>query len=294
MINFKSISLEDKILFDKYLKPYRFLTCEYTFTNLFIWRKGCHIQYAIVDDALVIKKTGFDNSDYFMQPIGYTKSSLPGIIDKLSIYKTEYNMNYLFMDAESPFITELEDMFPGKYEIKEDRNNFDYIYETKNLINLSGRKYHGQRNHYNCFRNNYNYQVTPITEDVVDDCIFAAREWCCKNGCRDYLLYELHAIEEILNYESELNFYHMAVYVEGKLSAFTIGEKVNSDVGIIHIEKADNSISGLYNFVNKTFLETKFSDVPYINREQDLGIDGLRRAKLSYHPFKLEPKYCIR
>lgn len=293
MITFKPIALEDKSLFDKFLKPYRFLTCEYTFTNLFIWRKGCSIEYALIDDALVLKKTGFDKSTYFMPPVGYTESSLISIIDKLSEYKSEYNMNYLFKDAESPFVQDINIAFPGRYIIEEDRSNFDYIYETDKLINLSGIKYHGQKNHYNYFKNNYKYDIVPITKDVVSDCIVAAREWCYKNDCRDFMLYELYAIEEILNYRLELDFDHMAVYVDGKLSAFTIGEKVNSNMCIIHIEKADDSIRGLYNFINKTFLETQFSDVPYVNREQDLGIEGLRRAKLAYHPVKLEPKYSI-
>jgi uncharacterized protein len=294
MITFKPISLEDKHLFDKYLKSYRFLTCEYTFTSLFIWRKGCNIEYAIVDNALIIKKTGFDNSTYFMQPIGFTSSSLTDIIHKLSIYKTEHNMDYLFKDAESPFIFELNEAYPEKFLIEEDRNNFDYIYNTSDLINLSGRRYHGQKNHYNYFKNNYKYDIVPITKGVVSDCISVAREWCYKNDCKDFLLYELYAIEEILNHEEELDFNHMAVYVEDKLSAFTIGERVNSDMCIIHIEKADDSIQGLYNFVNRTFLETEFSHVPFVNREQDLGIEGLRRAKLSYHPFKLEPKYSVK
>lgn len=294
MITFKSISLEDKELFDKFLKPYKFLTCEYTFTNLFIWRKGCNIEYAIIDDALIIKKKGFDMSTYFMQPVGYNNSNLADIICKLQIYRKEHNMTYLFKDAEAPFIQELQDIFPGNFVIEEDRNNSDYIYESTKLISLSGKKYHGQKNHYNYFINNYNYRTVPITKEVAGDCIKAAEAWCYKNDCKDFLLYELNAIEEILSFENKLDFNHMAVYVNDNLSAFTIGEKANSNMGIIHIEKADDSIRGLYSFINKTFLETHFSDVPFINREQDLGIDGLRRAKLSYHPYKLEPKFSVK
>ncbi len=85
----------------------------------------------------------------------------------------------------------------------------------------------------------------------------------------------------------------MVVYVNDKLSAFTIGERVNDDMAIVHIEKADSSINGLYAFINKTFVEECFSDVPFINREQDLGIEGLRKAKLTYQPIKLEPKYTV-
>lgn len=294
MISFKPLGIEDKEILDRYLKPYNFYTCEYTFTNLFIWRKGCNIEYAIVDDALIIKKTGFDKSKYFMQPIGYNMNSLGKIIDTLIDYEIEHPMEYLFKDVEVPFMKVLKEAYPERFLIEEDRINFDYIYNTDDLIKLSGRKYHGQKNHYNSFIKSYNYRIVPITKEVVTDCISAAREWCYKNDCSDFLLYELYAIEEILINRTELDFEHMAVYVNGKLSAFTIGEKVNKNMGIVHIEKADSSINGLYNFINKSFVETCFSDVPFINREQDLGIEGLRHAKESYHPCRLEPKYSVK
>ncbi|MTK14197.1 MAG: DUF2156 domain-containing protein, partial [Clostridiaceae bacterium] len=92
---------------------------------------------------------------------------------------------------------------------------------------------------------------------------------------------------------SILNFEGMVVFIDNKVSAFTIGEKVNKDMAIIHIEKADSDIRGLYNFINKTFVDAYFSDVPFINREQDLGIEGLRSAKESYIPIKLAKKFIV-
>ncbi|NMM64693.1 DUF2156 domain-containing protein [Clostridium sp. P21] len=293
MLDFKILTLEDKKLFDKYLKPYLFETCEYSFTNLFIWRKACDIQYAIYKDVLIIKKMDFDGNYHFMQPIGYKKENLKDIVNYLLKNKSLYNLNYLFKDAEQPFINDLLEVFGDTFVIEEDRDNFDYIYESEKLINLSGKILHKKKNHYNYFVKNYDYKVSEITAELIQTCIKAAREWCYKHMCKGYLLYELKSIEELLKNSSKLDFIGMVVHVNDKLSAFTIGEKVNENLGIIHIEKADSDIRGLYNFVNKTFIESYFSEIPFINREQDLGIEGLRKAKLSYSPVKFSKKFNV-
>lgn len=293
MLEFKQLTLEDKCLFDKYLKPYSFLTCEYSFTNLFIWRKGLDIQYAIYNDVLIIKKMDFDGRYHFMQPIGYKSENLNNIISMLKEYKEEFQMDCLFKDIEEPFKNELQTLYGDTIEIEEDRDNFDYIYESEKLKTLSGKKLHGKKNHYNYFLKHYSYTIAPITTEIIDDCIKAAREWCCKNDCKGYLLHELRAIQELLKNNDKLDFIGMVVYVDNKLSAFTIGEKVNENMAIVHIEKADAEIGGLYAFINKSFVENYLSDIPFINREQDLGIEGLRKAKLAYYPIKLEPKYTV-
>lgn len=293
MLAFKDLVLEDKNFFDKYLSPYTFLTCEYSFTNLYIWRKALDIQYAIYKDALIIKKKDFNEGYHFMQPIGYIKEDLKEIVDMLIEYKKENNFQYLFKDLESPFVEELKELYVDTLNIQEDRDNFDYIYESSKLISLSGKKLHSKKNHYNNFIRNNDYKTVPISKDNIDDCIKAACEWCRKNGCKGYLKHELRAIEELLLNKKKLDFLGIAVYVDDVLRAFTIGEKMNDNMAVIHIEKADADINGLYTYINKTFVENYFSDVHYINREQDLGIEGLRKAKLSYHPFKLEQKYSI-
>ncbi len=293
MLNFKPLTLNDKDLFDKYLKPYLFESCEYSFTNLFIWRNACDIQYALYNDVLIIKKMDFDGSYHFMQPIGYKKENLKDIVNFLIEHKSLYDLNYIFKDAEQCFINDLLDTFGDLFVIEEDRDNFDYVYESEKLINLSGSKLHKKKNHYNYFVKHYNYKTAQITRELIQPCIKAAREWCSKNICKGYLLHELKSIEELLKNSCGLDFIGMVVYVNDKICAFTIGEKVNKDMAIIHIEKADSDIRGLYNFLNKTFIESYFTEVPFINREQDLGIEGLRQAKLSYVPVKFAKKFNV-
>lgn len=230
-----------------------------------------------------------------MQPIGYTKDNIKNIIKELTEYKEENNMPYLFKDAEGKFLSDLKEIYGEAVHSKPDINNFDYIYTTQKLITLSGKKLHSKKNHYNYFIKTYNYTVKDFYDsEVKTDIISAARSWYEQKNCSNkYLKYELEGIKEIVFNMEKLNLEAMAVYVDDKISAFTIGEKVNSNMAIIHIEKGSSSIRGIYTFTNKTFVENYLSDVKYINREQDLGIEGLRKAKRSYYPVKMGEKYCI-
>lgn len=292
---FKKLTMEDKPILDKYLKNYNFITSEYSFTTLLVWREACDVQYAIHQDVLIIKKKDFKENYYFMQPIGYSKESLNQLIYELREYKKANNMKYLFKDVEDSFLQDLKEVCGDNAHIEEDIDNFDYIYLKEKLATLSGKKLHGKKNHYNFFVKNYNYKVKDISEPgVVEDCIKLAHHWHEENYTGDkYTTYELKGIIEVLYNTDKLNLKGMAVYVDDKISTFTVGEVVNKDMAIVHFEKGRKDINGIYAFTNKTFVERYLNDVGYINREQDLGIEGLRKAKRSYNPFKLEKKYCV-
>lgn len=294
MDNFKPLTLEDKELFDSYIKPYEFLTCEYSFTGLYIWRKGCEIEYTVHKGALIIRKMDFDGTRHFLQPLGCSENNLKDIVDDIIAYAKANNYEYIFKDLEEPFIEKLIYIYGDSLIIEEDRDNFDYIYDSKALISLSGKKLHSKKNHYNYFVKAFNYRTEPLSSKNSLECIRAAKEWCSKNECKGYLLYELKAIQDLLIHMDKLDFQGMVVYVNEKVCAFTLGERVNEKMAIIHIEKADGDIRGLYAYVNKAFVEQYYSDIPYINREQDLGLEGLRKAKESYQPIKLEKKYKVR
>ena len=293
---FKRLTIEDKNIFQKFIYPYKFLSCEYSFTTLYIWREACDICFTIHKGALIIKKTDFEGRYYFMQPLGYDKENLKEIIDALMDYKTENNMEYLFKDLDEQFMEEIRIIYDDTHGIyiKEDRDNFDYLYETEKLIKLSGKKLHGKKNHYNSFIKSYNYEIRDIKEaTVINDVIVAAEKWYKGNKDDRILNFELQGIKDVLKNIEIVDIKGIAVYVDEKIVAFSLGEKLNEDLAIIHIEKADVNYSGVYSFINKTFVDRSFSDVKIINREQDLGIEGLRKSKLSYHPFKLEKKYIF-
>lgn len=295
MLTFKPITMEDKSIFDKYLRYYNFDTSEYSFTNLIIWRMGCDIKYTLYDNALIIKKKDFNGNYHFMQPIGYTRDNIKNIVKKLAEYKEINSMPYLFKDAEVGFLEYLKKIYGEYIYSKADIDNFDYIYTTEKLTTLSGKKLHSKKNHYNYFTKTYNYAIKDLHDtEVRKDIINAAISWYeQKNNNNKYLRYELDGIKEIVFNMEKLNLDAMAVYVDNKIAAFTIGEKMNPNMAIIHIEKGSSSIRGIYTFINKTFVEKYFSHIKYINREQDLGIEGLRKAKKSYQPVKMGEKYCI-
>ncbi|WP_026051030.1 DUF2156 domain-containing protein [Clostridium tunisiense] len=295
MMIFKKLTIKDKPILDRYLQNYNFITSEYSFTTLLVWREACDVQYAIHKGILIIKKKDFKDNYYFMQPIGYSKKNLKELIHELKEYKKENNMKYLFKDVEDSFLEDLKDIYGEDAHIEEDVDNFDYIYLKEKLATLSGKKLHGKKNHYNYFVKNYNYEVKDFSEPgVMEDCIKLAHQWHKENFTGDkFLTYELKGIEEVLYNADKLNLKGMAVYVDDIISTFTVGEVVNKDMAIVHFEKGRKDINGIYAFTNKTFVEKYLNEVGYINREQDLGIEGLRKAKRSYYPVKLEKKYCI-
>lgn len=296
-MDFKKLELEDKKLIDKYIYPYKFMSCEYSFTSLYIWKDACDIKYTVYEDALILKKKDFEGNYHFMQPLGYKKEKLRQIIAALEDYKEENDMTYLFKDLDEGFVEEVNALIHENDEVcvEEDRDNFDYLYEAKKLMTFSGKKLHGKKNHYNFFVKNYDYEVLDIdNEKVILDVIEASERWYEETPEKDEkLYYELLAIKDIVNYMNYLNLKGIAVYIDGKLCAFSIGECLNDKLAVIHIEKGDKEKNGIYSFIAKTFVERCFSNAEIINREQDLGIEGLRKAKMSYHPIKLEKKFIL-
>lgn len=296
MINFKPLELCDRELFSGYLKEYNFNTYEYSFPTLYIWRKMCNTEFSIVDNALVVKKHTPNVGAYFMQPIGANTSNMVSITSKLyNLRKKNPDFKYLFGDVETPFLSQLHESFNEAVSYSEDVNNYDYIYSCKDLISLSGRKYHRKKNQYNQFVNNYDYKIKEILSDeVIKDCMHLSITWFeRKSDNSGQLNFELQCIEDILNNIELFNVKGIAVYVNNKIVGFAIGEKANSKMAVVHFEKGDLDFSGIYPFLNKTLVESCFSDVDYINLQEDLGLKGLIRAKSAYQPIKLEKKYLV-
>lgn len=296
MLEFENIKLKHKELFSTYIDEYNFRTHEYAFSNLYFWRYFSNIQIATTHDSLIIKKTEDNKGTFYMSPIGYSSESLKYIIENLKDYNRSIQLNTLvFREVEDTFLDDLKQLYGDDVIFCEERNSFDYIYDTKSLINLSGKKYHSKKNHYNQFIASYDYKIKDLSSlEAQSDAIKAANQWFeLKNNNSKVLYHELKGISDFLQHMEELNLLGMGVYVEDKLIAFTIGERLNSETAVIHIEKADTSYKGIYAFINKSFLENYLNDMTYVNREEDLGNEGLRKAKLSYNPIKLEKKYIV-
>ena len=180
--------------------------------------------------------------------------------------------------------------------VEERREHFDYVYLTRDLIELPGNKNRNKRNHINQFFRAYeSYTYEELNERHIEAALSLQEKWCLLRRCEEdlNLLGEWDAIREILNNYQALEVAGAVIIVGGEVKAFTLGEPLSGDMTLIHIEKADPGIPGLYQLINQQFCARRWNAVKFINREQDLGIPGLREAKLSYNPDHFIKKYSI-
>ncbi|MDE5575996.1 MAG: phosphatidylglycerol lysyltransferase domain-containing protein, partial [Oscillospiraceae bacterium] len=178
-----------------------------------------------------------------------------------------------------------EEMFAGQYSVSCDEADCDYVYDAEKLRTLSGKKYHQKRNHLARFYEN-NWEYSTLTEKDFDECIeFAVNSYNLNQSYDDESsVAEQFAINTFMNYYNELELKGGVIRVDGKVQGFTIGDAINSNTFDIHIEKANAEIQGAYAAINNEFAKSATAGYDYINREEDLGLEGLRRSKRSYHP----------
>lgn len=295
-INLNKLTCTDKPTFDKIFGSRYCENAEYTFTNLFMWREMLNLRWAVEDDVLYFFST---NEKFFSawQPIG-PQEKMQDAITKILRVAEEFrgDRKFMFVVVEKIFADELANYPHAKFNITPARDNFDYVYLAQDLINLSGRKFHGKKNHLNAFRKECpDAKYLPITEEIIPKCREELNIWSeihkRANPDDPFIGYEQAAIHEIFDHFNRFKLKGGAILIDGKVAAFTFGEQLNSDTAVIHVEKADSNIRGIYAAINHDFVEREWSDMTYINREEDMGIDGLRQAKESYRPVKLIEKF---
>lgn len=298
ILSFKHLTLEDKEIIEKYVDKKKLESYEYLFSSLYMWRKLNNVKYKIIDDVLIIEKNEEGKGTFYAQPFGYNKDNLIKITDEL----IERNMNftdreYLFGDVEEDFVNDLKKYTDYNIEAVEDTDDFEYIYNTADLIELKGKKYHGKKNHVNSFLKTYSYEIKTInTDKVKKDCMELLHKWHEEVAVTvdKEMLMEIDAIRDLFK---ELHFFDLdsiAIYIDGDLAGFAVGERVNDKMAVIHVERGEISYKGIYSFLNKQFLVESFSDTEFVNRQEDTGNEGLRKAKQSYHPVKMVKKYLVK
>lgn len=299
IIDFKVLEKADKPVFDKFYRSGYYENAEYNFTNLYMWRDMLNLRWAVEDDVLFVT-----TSDAGMlaawQPIGAQEKMQDAIAKILSwTSANKGDKDFAFVVVEKNFAEELEKYPHAKFVIEVERDNFDYVYLAEDLINLSGRKFHGKKNHLNSFRKDFpTAEYLPITSEIIPKCRDELNRWYeihKKNNPEDpFLCYEQAAIHEIFDNFDEFNLKGGAILLGGKVVAFTFGEQLNRDTAVIHVEKANPEVRGAFTAINHDFIAAEWSNMTYINREEDMGIEGLRQAKESYHPVKMIEKFSAR
>lgn len=296
MITFKDITIQDKDTITSYTLNSCRRNCDLSFSNLCSWRFLYDTQFAIVDGFLVFK-FWVDGELAYMMPVG--EGNLKKVVNDLIEDAREAGSPFCMLGVCSCMREDLEAILPEQFTFTADRDYADYIYLRNDLSTLKGKKFQAKRNHINKFRNTYpNYEYSPITPERIQECLQLEAEWCKVNHCdqqegtgneRRALIYALHHFDE-------LGLMGGILHADGKIVAFTFGMPINKETFGVHVEKADTNVDGAYAMINYEFANRIPEQYIYINREEDLGLEGLRRAKLSYQPETILEKYmtCLK
>ncbi len=284
MLNLKEIKLSDKKIFSEYIGKSENSTL--SFTTLYTWSFDGRIKYDITDGCLIIAFCG-RNGCACTFPFG--EGDRRSAARKAYEFMEKYTKpSFVLMDEAQA--KELAEIFPGEFEIFSDENNADYVYLVEELSNLKGNKFQQKRNHLNAFLKNFEYTYERLGSENIEEIKELYFKWQNSQTNHD-VGYAEKATMLFLDNLDELGVVCAGIRVDGKLVAFTAGEAITEEMAHVPIEFADISYRGAFNVINRDFCRNEWSDYKYINREEDMGVSGMRYAKRAYNPVKMIEKY---
>ena len=304
MIEFKKPALEDRAWVEPLLAQGDERGCEYNFSTLYLWCHAFHVEIARVD-GFFTERLCAPNGCHYLFPAG--RGDLPAALAALEEDSRRRGQPFSLTGVNPEDRETLEEFFPGRFQYTPNRFSFDYLYTVDKLADLAGKKLHGKRNHIHRFEENWpGWTFEELTPANLDECAAMAREWYRRNAGEgesdmldDSLSEEAKALYKGLDRFAELGLEGGLIRAGGRVVAFTVGDKLheNSDTYNVHFEKAFGDIQGAYAIVNREFarwVRARHPEIRYLNREEDMDIEGLRRAKESYYPDLLLEKYLAR
>ncbi len=290
MIEFKSITIGDKELITSYTLPSQEQDCDLAFANLYSWQFMTDSAYALVGNQLVIRLNHPTEGHEYFLPFG--SGNPETIIEELERMANRVGERLCLRGVTPEIQYILEQKYPSEFDYTEERDLFDYIYNRLDLMELHGKNYQPKRNHVNKFHKTYAFTCSPLTPEHIPACLAFEADWCKRhsfNEC-DMIRNERRALTTAFRHWEELSLSGIVIHIDGQIVAFTFGSPINRNTFGVHYEKADIAIDGSYAAINQLFASQIPEQYEFINREEDLGISGLRQAKLSYHPTLLLPK----
>lgn len=285
MINFKPIELSDKRAIEACFEGKTYRACDFSFTNLLAWIDKFKTVFAIEHETVFLRFQDTNKQIYYMMPVG--KLSLKRAFALIMIDAEENNIPFQMKGISEEMWKQIQNEMPGKFIYVHDRDNDEYIYLSEKLITLKGKKLQSKRNHINRFKaDNPDWSYFPLTsQGELDECLVMLNKWDNVHENKDNSIkYDYIATKFMLQNFFYLDLKGGAIRVNGKIVAFSIGERLTDDTFVVHVEKAFSDINGAYTIINQQFIEHEASEFTYINREEDMGLDSLRKAKLSYYP----------
>ena len=289
VLNFKPISLEQQSEYSKYFAKCPQKASDYSFVNLWGWTEEYGLDWAWTDNLVWIRQT--IPEILYWAPIGPWDG-----IDWKSCFDEFGGRQTQFIRIPEKLLRVWKESYGGRISIEEERSNWDYLYTIPELIELTGKRFHKKKNLLNQFRKNYNFQFIPFGTETIHMAMTMQEDWCTWRDCEssDVLTAENNAISRVLNSWEKLNgLIGNAIIVNETIAAYTVAESLSADTLLIHFEKGNTDFKGIYQAINQIFLENSGKNYEIVNREQDLGDEGLRKAKLSYHPADFLKKYRV-
>ncbi|MDD6135099.1 MAG: phosphatidylglycerol lysyltransferase domain-containing protein [Selenomonadaceae bacterium] len=297
IIEFHGLTKADKPLLDRYFQSRYYENSHFTFTNLYMWREPYQVKWC-EEDGVLYMTCQWDGQLMAWQPYG-PEEKMKEATEKFLAYFEQQGQPFVMTGIEKSYVQVLENYTGASFAIEADRDNFDYVYLAEKLISLSGRKLHSKKNHLNAFRKLYpQAEYLPITEEILSDCLEELQRWYdirIKDEPDDpFIGWESRAIREVFEDYAYFGLKGGAIRLDGRIIAFTFGEQLNTDSVVVHVEKADPNIRGAYPAINQAYVKNCWQGMTYINREEDMGHEGLRKAKESYKPVKMIEKFNIK
>lgn len=293
---FSPITLSDKPMLDEYLNTVeRNEGSECTFSNMFIWAEGDRIEWCVRNDSLFLHTFSQTGEPCMMMTFTKKEKFCEAIEDALSLCE-ELGETLHMSSLPEWYVERMKECCPDMFVFEREPHHDDYVYEAHSLIELHGKDLHAKRNHINKFMSMFTgrYEYERYARSMYDECMTAYDTWLYERGDTPELCAERDSVIRALKFSEELGLIGGVIRVDGKIEAFTIGEVITPDMALIHIEKANVNVPGLFSVINQMFVEKEFSHLKWINREEDMGIEGLRRAKRSYKPARMVEKYGAR
>ncbi|MCL1817012.1 MAG: phosphatidylglycerol lysyltransferase domain-containing protein [Clostridiales bacterium] len=291
----KQITLAEKKLFQNYLAQRHHDLITYNFSNFYMWRNWDPYRWAEVCGALVIK-SDFAGWDAVLPPFSPKSQPILEATQALIEWYEERQAPFLMTEVSQTVLAFYEKHWPGRFISTPFPAGFNYIYRQEDLAYLAGQKYASKRNHVHRFmRENPDFIFVPLAPEHIAGCKELEMAWLRYHDITDDAILQEHSgVMDALDHFAELDCVGGCLKVHGKVIGFSIGEPLNEDTFAIHIEKADIAVHGSFQALNQFFARDFCAAYPFINRAEDMGHPGQRKAKMSYHPHHLEKKYHLR
>ena len=298
------ITIDNREILEEYLNGYEYKTSGLSFSAQYMWRDINIFSWDIIGDYMCISGIShLELEDGIILPFMFPPLTRTGEYDKDSLRETIFRAKDHFEKKGQPFslrlvpfhLMEIIKEACPEMVFRDDRPNYDYIYLTQDLIDLRGRAYHSKKNHLNYFLRTYDYEYIEMTSDMADDAMKFIAEFNARKEVPEHememLRMEEQAMEDVFRNLEKVGYSAGAILIDGKIEAIAIGGQLGRNTITEHVEKANVNYRGLYQAINNEFCRNVASKAKYINREEDMGIPNLRKAKLSYKPVKLLEKY---